>query len=116
MRFGDGAWRMLPDVVPTYLARVDGVERSDTELLVHVSSRPEKERWATLAGDMFSVRVSSTGDGVLRVQLSHHEGRKRRGPDFQLNAAQVPLTITESESELSVVAGNVELRITKDPW
>jgi alpha-D-xyloside xylohydrolase len=116
MRFGDGAWRMLPDVVPTYLARVDGVERSDTELLVHVSSRPEKERWATLAGDMFSVRVSSTGDGVLRVQLSHHEGRKRRGPDFQLNAAQVPLTISESESELSVVAGNVELRITKDPW
>ena len=116
MRFGDGAWRMLPDVVPTYLARVDGVERTATELQVHVSSRPEKERWATLAGDMFSVRISSPGDGVLRVQLSHHQGRQRRGPDFELNSAAVPLSVTESPDEILVVAGNLELRLSKDPW
>jgi alpha-D-xyloside xylohydrolase len=116
MRFGDGAWRMLEGVVPTYLARVDGVERTETELLVHVSSRPEKERWATLAGDMFSVRVSSPGDGVLRVQVLHHVGRVRRGPDFQLTAVATPLLVTESPGELSVVVGNVELRLSKDPW
>lgn len=116
MRFGDGAWRMLPGVVPTYLARVDGVERSDVELLLHVSSRPEKERWATLAGDMFTLRISSPGDGVLRVQVSHHLGRKRLGPDFELKASPQPLRIEESGGELSVVAGALELRITKDPW
>ena len=27
MRFGDGAWAMLPDVTPTYLSRVDAVEQ-----------------------------------------------------------------------------------------
>ncbi len=116
MRFGDGAWRMLPGVVPTYLARVDGVERSATELCVHVSSRPEHERWATLQGDMFTVRISTPGPDVLRVRLSHHLGRVRRGPDFTLRAAEQPLVVTETETELRVVAGGVELCITKDPW
>ena len=108
MRFGDGAWRMLDGVVPTYLARIDGVERTDTELLLHVSSRPETERWATLAGDMFSIRVSSPGEGVLRVQTSHHLGRKRLGPNFELNVGVMPLAIAETDSELSVV---VELQM-----
>jgi alpha-D-xyloside xylohydrolase len=116
MRFGDGAWRMLDGVVPTYLARVDGVERTDTELLLHVTSRPETERWATLQGDMFTLRVSSPAEGVLRVQMSHHLGRKRLGPDFELNVGALQLAITETDAELSVVAGELELRITKNPW
>ena len=79
MRFGDGAWRMLPGVVPTYLARVDGVERSATELLIHVSSRPEKERWATLQGDMFTVRISTPSPDVLRVRPLSRTGPRPAG-------------------------------------
>jgi alpha-D-xyloside xylohydrolase len=116
MRFGDGAWRMLPGVVPTYLARLDGVDRSQTELLLHVSSRPEKERWATLQGDMFSVRISSPADDVLRVQVSHHQGRVRRGPHFELDTSARPLTVSESADGFVVVSGNLELRLSKEPW
>jgi len=115
MRFGDGAWRMLPGVVPTYLARIDGVERGEKAVLLHVSSRHEKERWATLAGDMFSVRISSPGEGVLRVRVTHHQGRVQRGPEFELADTEQPLEVTEQPDGLSVVAGDLELRISKDP-
>jgi alpha-D-xyloside xylohydrolase len=116
MRFGDGAWRMLPGVVPTYLARVDGFERTQTELVLHVSNRTEKERWATLAGDMFTVRISSPCAGVARVQVIHHLGRRRRGPHFELNATDEPVGVAESASELTVTCGSLELRIGRDPW
>ncbi len=54
MRFGNGAWAMLPDVTPTYPARVDQVETKKDELILHVSSVPHKERWRTLEGHMFT--------------------------------------------------------------
>jgi len=39
MRFGDGAWRMLDGVVPHYLARVDGLDVTARQALLHVSDR-----------------------------------------------------------------------------
>jgi alpha-D-xyloside xylohydrolase len=116
MRFGDGAWRMLDDVTPHYLARVDGAEVEPRELVLHVSSRPELERWATLAGHMFTLRVSSPLDGVLRVSLTHHKGRHPKRPEYDIAAEPRALECERAGGRFVVRAGPVELRIDENPW
>src|ERR1039457_4507780 len=87
MRFGDGAWRMLPGVNPSYLTRVEAVTLSQSAVVLNVFSRVEKERWATLFGHMFTVTLTSPSDNVVRVQITHHKGRKKLGPDYVLQNA-----------------------------
>jgi alpha-D-xyloside xylohydrolase len=78
MRFGDGAWRMLDDVTPHALRRVDETEVSERRALLHVSSQQDLSRGATLSGHMFTVTVTSPLDNVIRVRVTHHRGRKQR--------------------------------------
>jgi alpha-D-xyloside xylohydrolase len=107
---------MMPGVTPTYLARVDGVRISDREIVLHVSSRPEKERWATLQGHMFTVRLTSPAENVIRVQVKHHKGRKPRIPHFAVAADPQPVAITDAADRVSLTAGKLRVVATKDPW
>ena len=116
MRFGDGAWRMLDDVTPVYLARVDAVEIADTLVLLHVSDRVEEARWATLGGHMFRVRISSPSPNVFRIQVTHHKGRAQRGPKFELPITAQTLEVEQSADSISVTSGQARLIITKKPW
>jgi alpha-D-xyloside xylohydrolase len=116
MRFGNGAWTMLPGVSPSYLTRVDAVRVSEREVVLDVSSRAERERWATLQGDMFTVCVTTPADNVFRIQVTHHKGRHRRGPWYVLNATPQPLKARDSPDEVTLIAGRMRLVITKRPW
>src|SRR6202521_5815575 len=116
MRFGNGAWTMLPGVTPSYLTRVDNVRISEREVLLDVFSRAETERWATLQGDTFTVRITSPADNVFRIQVTHHKGRQQRGPWYVLNAGPQPLNASDSADQTTLRAGSLELVITKQPW
>jgi alpha-D-xyloside xylohydrolase len=116
MRFGDGAWQMLPGVVPTYLTRVDAVEVSEREVTIHVFSRAEKARWATLAGAMFTVRITSPAEDVLRVQVTHHQGRQAQRVEYEIDAAPRPLAVTQTDGKLQVTCGKLQLVVDQDPW
>jgi len=116
MRFGDGAWRMLDDVTPSYLARVDGAEVGERQALFHVSSRPELERWATLQGHMFTVRLSSPAPNVFRIQVTHHKGRKPGGPAFPLASEPQALDSSLDGARRRLRSGDLELSIDENPW
>lgn len=116
MRFGDGAWRMLPDVTPVYLTRVEEVRVSEREVVFHVFSRAETERWATLQGDTFTVRVTSPADNVFRIQVTHYKGRRQRGPWYALQATPKPLAVHDSPGATTLGAGGLRLVVRKQPW
>ncbi len=116
MRFGDGAWRMLDDVTPTYLVRVDAVEEEPRALVLHVSNRFEEARWATLEGHMFTVRITSPMCDVFRIEISHHLGRRRTGPQFRLETTPQPLTITQRDDSLELVSGRTRLIVDRKPY
>src|ERR1017187_6250262 len=116
MRFGNGAWTMLPGVTPSYLTRVDDVRVSEREVVFDVFSRAESERWATLQGDTFTVRVTSPAENVFRIQVMHNKGRLQRGPWYVLTATPQPLRVHDSTNETTLVAGRLRLVVTKQPW
>jgi alpha-D-xyloside xylohydrolase len=116
MRFGNGAWTMLPGVTPSYLTRVDAVRHSESEVVFDVFSRVERERWATLQGDTFAVRITSPAESVFRIQVAHHKGRRQRGPWYALNSTPQPLRADDSPLETTLDAGRLRLIVTKEPW
>jgi alpha-D-xyloside xylohydrolase len=116
MRFGDGAWRMLDDVDPTYLARVDGTEITADQVVFHVSSRPEEDRGATLRGHMFTVRVTSPLDNVFRISVTHHKGRRERGPKLAIDAAPRELSCTAIDTGWKLGSGALSLTVDARPW
>jgi alpha-D-xyloside xylohydrolase len=117
MRFGDGAWRMLDDVIPTYLSRVDALRIEPKSLLLHVSSRLEEARWATLEGHMFTVRITSPMPSVFRIEVGHHQGRRRNGPTYRLaSEPQLLPSVSDDGDTVSVLSGRVRLVITKKPY
>ena len=116
MRFGDGAWRMLDDVTPSYLTRVDGVDVSARQAVLNVGSRIEQERWATLQGHMFTVRITSPMDNVFRIQVTHHKGRQKTGPQFAIESEPQALTSKTADGRLTLTAGSLQLNIDKNLW
>jgi len=117
MRFGDGAWRMLPGVSPSYLTRVDAAALNERSIVLNVFSRPEKERWATLFGHMFTVTLTSSADNVVRIQVTHHKGRKKTGPDYQLkNVEPQALNARDLGDAIEFVVGKLKGIIAKDPY
>ena len=113
MRFGDGAWRMQEGVTPSYLSRVDAEELAEAELLLHVSSRLETSRGATLGGHVFGVRISAPLEGVLRIQVTHHQGRQRSAPRFDLKLEARPIVVERDAGQLTLRSGS--LPITQPP-
>ncbi len=107
---------MLPDVTPTFPIRVDGVDREDDALVLHVSHVPHKERWGTLEGHMFTVRITSPADSVMRVQVTHYKGRRKPRLAFDLQDAPQKLQVDRKEESITVTAGRLALTVTHNPW
>lgn len=116
MRFGDGAWRLLEGVTQTPLARVDGADVGPDAALFHALSRSEQERWATLQGHTFTVRVTSPLDNVFRVVVSHHKGRRQRGPRLAVEAAPRELACAETDLGWALRSGSLELCVSREPF
>src|ERR1700733_12287412 len=117
MRFGNGAWTMLPGVIPTYLSRVIDARVGEREALLHVFSKLGQERWETLEGHMFTVRITSPAESVFRIQVTHNKGRRTRGPSYALHAEAREIgRIDDSPEHLSLTSGRLEVVVTKGPW
>jgi alpha-D-xyloside xylohydrolase len=107
---------MLEDVTPSYLGRVDALEIDDEQLLAHVFSRLERERWATLQGHMFTVRISSPAENVFRVRVSHHLGRRVRGPRFELPLEPRAFSSDAGEQRVTLRSGALAVELEREPW
>lgn len=116
MRFGDGAWRVLDDVTPSYLARVDAVDVTERSVVLHVSSRLEAEHSAPLQGRAFTVELTSPAENVFRVRTRHHLGRRVTGPHFALAAEPQRFSARSEAERLTLRSGDLMLTIDEHPW
>jgi alpha-D-xyloside xylohydrolase len=107
---------MLPGVTPSYPSRVIEARVSEREALLFVHSKLAKERWETLEGHMFTVRITSPAANVFRVQVTHNKGRRPRGPSFALTAEAQPLAHVDGPEQLSLTSGQLEVVVSKGPW
>jgi len=117
MKFTDGFWHVRPGVEALYAQDVRDLAVEGDELVAWASTRVVERRGDTLNRPMLTVSLASPAEGVIRVRVEHHRGR-RRDPGFAIesNAAHRPV-LSIDEAGGVVDAGSLRARIRRGaPW
>jgi len=64
-----------------------------------------------------TLEITSPAPEILRVQTYHYKGEVVNTPSFELDLnEELPLTVKDSEDEISITSGELTLVITKKSW
>lgn len=88
MKFNLGQWFLLPGVEAIYPASITDVSTEDGALTIQGYDHHIHTRSSFIHGSIVTARFTSPMPGVIRVQLTHHKGRRERTPAFDLDYAQ----------------------------
>lgn len=85
MKFDQGHWRLLPGTEALYPVTITDVTLEANALTVTGYNKPVQARWSYLDGAVITARFTSPLPNVIRVQITHHKGRRERLPRFDLD-------------------------------
>ncbi len=85
MKFNYGHWLLLPGTQALYPTSVVDVQTEAQALVVTGYNREVRSRNDLTDGATLTVRFTSPMPDVIRVQVSHHKGRRDRLPVFDLD-------------------------------
>jgi alpha-D-xyloside xylohydrolase len=120
MRITEGAYAIAPGV--QYYTPDEVYEYHYTEHKLVVQGvwylrEPDGGLFKKLHGKMLSFEFSSPCENVIRVRAAHHRPKGGLDGKFPLNYNQsAPILIEDTTDYLVLTAGNVSLKITKQPW
>ncbi|HWU07319.1 MAG TPA: alpha-xylosidase [Streptomyces sp.] len=104
MKFTDGFWQMRSGVHASYATEVRDVRLDDDRLAAYAAVKRVERRGDTLNAPLITVEAHAPAEGVIAVRLTHHAGRRHRGPDFEL-----PGAAPRSAATTRTQGGTVEL-------
>ncbi|MEU8742017.1 alpha-xylosidase, partial [Streptomyces halstedii] len=90
MKFTDGFWQLRSGVHASYATEVRDVRLDDDRLAAYAAVKRVQRRGDTLNAPLITVEAHAPAEGVIAVRLTHHAGKRRRGPDFALPGAAAP--------------------------
>ncbi|MCX3064322.1 alpha-xylosidase [Streptomyces beihaiensis] len=108
MKFTDGFWLMRDGVHAAYATEVRDVRAQADRFTAYAAVRHVRDRGDTLNTPLITVDCFSPAEGVVGVRLTHHAGRLRRGPDFELQP-------TEGAGEARVTRDGTVTELTTGP-
>jgi alpha-D-xyloside xylohydrolase len=87
MKFDEGHWRLLPGTEGVYpLTVVEAVAENGALTVTGLCGRVQG-RWSYLDTPSITARFTSPLPGVIRVQITHHKGRREKLPVFDLDCS-----------------------------
>jgi alpha-D-xyloside xylohydrolase len=116
MKFTAGFWEIRPGVTPTYPAQVHEVDIDSEGMTVYAATKTLNHRGDTLNLPLLTVRYSSPMPDVIRVQVSHHKGGLKRGPDFKTNSEPVQVAARDEAEFAELSSGDLSVRVEKKSW
>jgi alpha-D-xyloside xylohydrolase len=84
MKFTDGFWLMREGVEASYATEVRQVRATEDRFTAYAAVRHVRRRGDTLNQPLITVDCFSPAEGVIGVRITHHAGKRHRGPDFEL--------------------------------
>ncbi|MET8556445.1 alpha-xylosidase [Streptomyces sp. NPDC004959] len=116
MKFTDGYWQLRPGVTLRHATTVADVEVGPERLTAYAAVRRETTRGATLNSPLLTVELWAPAEGVIGVRLTHHAGRRHRGPDFALAEPVAGAGRTRHEDGVAhLAAGPLSARLSSAP-
>ena len=113
MKIRCGAWVDLPDTSTTEVAQIREARYDKSSLYLFTVNYNENKR--SLEGSAIELMITSPKKDVIRVEACHHAGSRGKMPKFELDMEPQPLDITETDTSLTVLSGNMRLEINKNP-
>ncbi|MFI6876852.1 alpha-xylosidase [Streptomyces sp. NPDC050400] len=119
MKFTDGFWLMREGVSATYATEVREVRADQERFTAYAAVRPVRDRGDTLNSPLITVDCFSPAEGVIGIRFTHHAGRRRRGPDFELLPTEggSGARVTRDGTVTELTTGPLTLRLdTAGEW
>lgn len=102
MKFNLGQWILLPGVEAIYPVTITDVSTQDGALTIQGYDHHIHSRASYIEGTIITARFTSPLPGVIRVQLTHHKGRRPRLPVFDLDYSRVNPDASVGEDDQTV--------------
>ena len=112
MKFHNGCWLLKEGFAGFSPREIYEVKKGEDELVLCAPTSYIEKKGDTLGGIILTIRITAPALEVIRVQVCHHRGVLRRGPEFELNLKGAQkLEVTEEERRITVVNGHLSLVI-----
>lgn len=115
MKFTNGYWMTRKGVTPLYAVEYSAHRICGDELTIYAPARHIAHRGDSLNQGMITVRLTSPMANVIKVSITHFEGKIYRGPFAVLNTANPEVEIVESDDFLTYRSGNTTALVDKRP-
>ena len=114
MKFTNGYWLMRSDVTPHFPAQIHSIKVDEDALTILAPTKKIQQRGDTLNLPVLTLRLSTPLENVLRVQVTHHKGGLKRGPEFHIDASNAPQpVITTDETSATLTSGRFTVSVAK---
>ncbi|MCK2029237.1 alpha-xylosidase [Microbacterium galbinum] len=122
MKFTDGFWQLRPGVTALYAQEAyDIAETTETPdgpgLVITAPTMVISKRGDTLNRPVLTTTLSSPAEGVIRVRIAHHTGRRWHGGFALPGAGGATASVSVSDAGGVVEAGSLVATVTPGaPW
>ncbi|MEV8565002.1 alpha-xylosidase [Streptomyces sp. NPDC051322] len=119
MKFTNGFWLMREGVHASYATEVRDLQVGADRVTAYAAVKRVAARGDTLNTPLITVECFSPAEGVIGVRATHHAGKSRRGPDFELVGADTTAAAgtRRDGSVTELTSGPLTMRLdTEGPW
>ncbi|MDX3061635.1 MULTISPECIES: alpha-xylosidase [Streptomyces] len=113
MKFTDGFWQLRSGVHASYATEVRDVRLDEGRLAAYAAVKRVERRGDTLNAPLITVEAHAPAEGVIAVRLTHHAGKRPKGPDFELPGASArsAATVRTEGATAELTSGPLTLRL-----
>ncbi|MBQ3080575.1 MAG: alpha-xylosidase [Clostridia bacterium] len=115
MKFNIGEWVMKPGVESKNAEQIRAVYVSDDKTSVHLYAVTYREDYRGLDGPSLEIDITSPMENIIRIQIVHFKGERRKMPAFEINDRKCNLQIERENDRISIASGDTKLVITYRP-
>lgn len=115
MKFTNGYWMTRKEITPLYAVEYADHRISGKELTAYAPAKHITDRGDCLNLGMLTVRLSSPMEDVIKVSVTHFEGKSYRGPFVETADENPSVSIEDNENEIIYQSGNTKAVIDKRP-
>ncbi len=113
MKIRYGAWVDLPGTSTREVSQIREARYDEYSLYLFTVNYNNDKR--ALEDPMIELMITSPKKDIIRVEACHFAGSRKKMPKFELDVENQPLSITETDTSLTVLSGNMRLEISKNP-
>ncbi|MFS0726074.1 alpha-xylosidase [Paenibacillus sp. 1P07SE] len=117
MKFSDGYWQMREGVSIQHPVEVRDTIVSEDKLSLHAATKNVVRKGDTLNAALLNAEFSSPIPNVIKVKYTHHAGKRKRGPEFELaHDTSHQVTVEQQEEHAVLTSGDLSVRVGTSAW